>query len=338
MCDFAVALPIPEVLPLLETSLSPPFLSAMDPLLLADGAEDCLISSSVSSLGVPACSISDSGCSRFVSPQAKGAHCASQSGSDVLGSDSNLTVHDAPRCSVLPLVCPNTGEQAAPVQHEIVPQIGVANLMSTNSPICPGDPAVPIGSSPAKSLSKVKIKVGNLKEQSDSQFTEICFHYQWKPNQHKLPTQKGPEVIRQHPSGVYRPKSKNRVVPKPTSSGPSIGSEGPIQGKTQLSNSLPLSISFEALQDVEDDGLFVEKEIRRDGSCVGVALGSEKEDQFRLTKTRTGLHTTMVMEPLGDRFTRNNCPASVGDVSDEVNGNLDLLWSKCSVDYTLHLG
>ncbi|GMH06060.1 hypothetical protein Nepgr_007900 [Nepenthes gracilis] len=200
----------------LESPLLSTFHSDLAKLLLADGAEDCPISSSVSSLGVPACSVSDSGSSQFVSPHAKGAHCASQSSSIVLGSDSNLTVHDAPRCSVLPLVCPNTGEQVAPVQHEIVHQIGVTNLMSTNLSICPGDLVVTIGSSPTKSWSEVA----------------------WQSN-----------------SG-------------------------------------------------------------------GVALGSEKEDQFPLTKTGTGLHTTMVMEPLGERFTRNDCPASVGYVSDEVNGNL----------------
>ncbi|GMH25421.1 hypothetical protein Nepgr_027264 [Nepenthes gracilis] len=169
---------------------------------------------------------------------------------------------------------------------------------------------------------KVKIKAGNLKEQSDCQFTEIYFHYQWKPNQHKLPAQKGPEVIRKHPFGVYRHKRKNRVDPKPTSSGPSIGSKGPIQGKLQLFNSPPFSNSFGALQDVENEGPFVEKEIGREGSCVGVALGSDKEDQSPLTKNGAVIHTTMVMEPSGDKFTLNDCPALVSDVSDGVNGNL----------------
>ncbi|GMH23498.1 hypothetical protein Nepgr_025341 [Nepenthes gracilis] len=57
-------------------------------------------------------------------------------------------------------------------------------------------------------------------------------------------------------------------------------------------------------------------------SCVGVAQGSDKEDQSPLTKNGTVIHTTMVMEPLGEKFTCNDCPASGSDVSDGVNGNL----------------
>ncbi|GMH22192.1 hypothetical protein Nepgr_024035 [Nepenthes gracilis] len=100
---------------------------------------------------------------------------------------------------------------------------------------------------------KVQIKVGSLKMQSIANFTEIYFHYQWKPNQHKLPSQERPGGYQKHPSGVYRPKSKIRVDSKPISSGSSFGSKGPIPGELQIPTPPPLSNSFGALQDVEND-------------------------------------------------------------------------------------
>ncbi|GMH02080.1 hypothetical protein Nepgr_003919 [Nepenthes gracilis] len=139
---------------------------------------------------------------------------------------------------------------------------------------------------------KVKIKVENLKENSDCQFADICFHYQWKPNQHKLPAQKGPEVIRKHPSGSIVPRARMGLT------------QNPLLLVHQLVRRDPF------------------REIGREGSCVGVAQGSDKEDQSPLTKNGTVIHTTMVMEPLGEKFTCNDCPASGSDVSDGANGNL----------------
>ncbi|GMH12956.1 hypothetical protein Nepgr_014797 [Nepenthes gracilis] len=130
-----------------------------------------------------------------------------------------------------------------------------------------------------------------------------------------------PRGYRKHPSGVYRHKSKIRVNPKPISSGSSIGSKGPVPGELQIPTPPPLSNSFGALQDVENDGPFVEKEMGREGNYVGVALGSDKEDRSPLPQNGTVIHTTMVMEPLGDKFSLNGCPASVSDVSDGVSGN-----------------
>ncbi|GMH25442.1 hypothetical protein Nepgr_027285 [Nepenthes gracilis] len=181
-CGNVVAFSNPEDLPSLVNPTSPPFLTSLEPLvaaltksILANGVVALSKSSSVSSVGVPACSESESGPARL---------------------------------SSLP----------------------------------PGSPLVP----------------GLILAASDVRNSIL---------------DKG------HPSRVYKPKSKIRVVSKPNPSSPSIVKKGPVSGDLQKPTPSTLSNSFGALQDVENDGPFVEKEMGRDGSREGLALGSDKVDR-----------------------------------------------------------
>ncbi|GMH14543.1 hypothetical protein Nepgr_016384 [Nepenthes gracilis] len=121
------------------------------------------------------------------------------------------------------------------------------------------------------------------------------------------------------------PKGKLRDEPKPNPSSSKINKKGP--GLGDISSSVPkptpppISNSFGALQDFENDGPFDDKERGRDRSKDVLAQVSEKKDGSPLSKQGTVAHTTMVMEPLVDRVNLNGSPASVRDASCWVKGN-----------------
>ncbi|GMH22191.1 hypothetical protein Nepgr_024034 [Nepenthes gracilis] len=137
----------------------PTFHSELVNSILADGDVVFPNSFFISSVGVPACSASESSLLRISSPLALGAHhstmIVSRSGADVQVSDSDLKVQDASLCSALPLNCPKSGVQAAPEQRGFVPPIAEANLVPSSPPVCSIAPADPAGSSPVKSWSEV---------------------------------------------------------------------------------------------------------------------------------------------------------------------------------------
>ncbi|GMH21320.1 hypothetical protein Nepgr_023162 [Nepenthes gracilis] len=160
-------------------------------------------------------------------------------------------------------ILPNPGADIENHDLSIPPSDGMTSKMEPTSVINPDLTPSPI----SRILKKYSLHTKGT-EQSDCEFTDIPFHYQWKLNQNKLPPKKGPDVLRKNPSGIYIPKGKLRDNPKPNPSSSKFEKKGP--GTGDLSSSVPkptpppISNSFGALQDFGNDGPLVDKEMRRD--------------------------------------------------------------------------